>query len=268
MEQLSDLMSLGTICSVALEKKVVMNCQSVQFLGFKHQSNILREKLCSGGDWDSDRRPPPDRKKQRLITDFLWPHTTLEIDCTPAPAVPIVGVSSAGLSSLPKKSYSKVVGGVLPDVDDLPDPIHAENLTKIVIPQDAYEECLLRYRFALVARINFRFISLDEVRKEAVNSWNLKKKVFIKPMGLCYTLFQFEAEKDMTNIWKQSPIKIGRQFIRFQRWKPDFNIHDKTAISKLVWIRFPGLPFEYWHEKILLSMTKAMGRPLDIDKRT
>ncbi|XP_042487274.1 uncharacterized protein LOC122067493 [Macadamia integrifolia] len=211
---------------------------------------------------------PPDRAKQRLITDFLQPRLSFGTGCTPAPAVPIVDVCNTGLSSLPKKSFSKAVGGVLPDVADLPDPIHAGNLTKIVIPQDAYEERLLRYRFALVARINFRFISLDEVRKEAVNSWKLKEKVFIKPMGLGYTLFQFEAEKDMTNIWKQSPIKIGRQFIRFQRWKPDFNIHDNSPISKLVWIRFPGLPFEYWHERILLSMAKAVGRPLDIDKRT
>ncbi|XP_042484053.1 uncharacterized protein LOC122064424 [Macadamia integrifolia] len=169
--------------------------------------------------------------------------------------------------SLPKKSYSKVVGGAFPNVDELPDPIHAGNLTKIVILQDAYEERLLRYRFALVAKINFWYISLDTVRKEVVEAWKLKDRVYISPMGLDYALFQFEFEKDMTNMWKRSPIRIGGQYIRFQRWKPGFNIHERNVVTKLVWIHFPELPFEYWHEKILLSMAKAVGRPLDIDKR-
>ncbi|XP_042487307.1 uncharacterized protein LOC122067525 [Macadamia integrifolia] len=36
----------------------------------------------------------------------------------------------------------------------------------------------------------------------------------------------------------------------------------------MVWIRLPDLPLEYWHEKILLTLAKAVGRPMAIDKHT
>ncbi|XP_042495187.1 uncharacterized protein LOC122074445 [Macadamia integrifolia] len=72
----------------------------------------------------------------------------------------------------------------------------------------------------------------------------------------------------MANVWKRSPFKVYGQPIRFQRWRPDFNMHHRNATTKLVWIHFPELPFEYWHERILCPMAKAVGRHLDIDKRT
>ncbi|XP_042491755.1 uncharacterized protein LOC122071462 [Macadamia integrifolia] len=153
-------------------------------------------------------------------------------------------------------------------VDELPDPVHAGNSTKVIILQEAYEDRLLKYRFALIGRINFRFLSLDDVRREARDSWKLKGKVKMIPMGKGFTIFQFESEHDMAQMWKRSPVKIGGQLVRFQRWRPDFSIHEKLINKVLVWVRFPDLPLEYWHEKVLLTMAKAVGRPVGFDQRT
>ncbi|XP_042484797.1 uncharacterized protein LOC122065041 [Macadamia integrifolia] len=70
----------------------------------------------------------------------------------------------------------------------------------------------------------------------------------------------------MVTIWRRSPVKVRGQLVRFQHWHPDFNIHEKPINKVLVWVRFPELPLEYWHEKVLLTMAKAAGRPLALDQ--
>ncbi|XP_042477728.1 uncharacterized protein LOC122059099 [Macadamia integrifolia] len=72
----------------------------------------------------------------------------------------------------------------------------------------------------------------------------------------------------MSSMWKRGPVKVKGQVIRFQRWRPEFSIHDDHTQNKLVWIHYSELPMEYWHERILLSMAKAFGRPVEIDRRT
>ncbi|XP_042521281.1 uncharacterized protein LOC122094744 [Macadamia integrifolia] len=72
----------------------------------------------------------------------------------------------------------------------------------------------------------------------------------------------------MASMWKRGPIKVKGQIIRFLRWRPEFSIHEDLVQTKLVWIRYPELPIEYWHEKILLSMGKASGHPVEVDRRT
>ncbi|XP_042483498.1 uncharacterized protein LOC122063871 [Macadamia integrifolia] len=96
----------------------------------------------------------------------------------------------------------------------------------------------------------------------------LEGRVALSAMGKGFVLFQFEIESDMLLIWRRSSIKVGGQYVRFQKWRQDFNIHEKQIAIKMVWICFPDLPLEYWHEKIPLTMAKAVRRPMAIDKHT
>ncbi|XP_042482127.1 uncharacterized protein LOC122062570 [Macadamia integrifolia] len=109
---------------------------------------------------------------------------------------------------------------------------------------------------------------MNDIRAEARASWNLKGGMKMAPMGKGYILFQFESEGDMATMWRRSLTRVGNQVIRFQPWKPDFDVHAKNIETKLVWIRFPNLPLKYWHEKILLTMAKAAGRPVALDRCT
>ncbi|XP_042515506.1 uncharacterized protein LOC122089851 [Macadamia integrifolia] len=217
---------------------------------------------------DHDGRPP-DRGRQSLLTDF-WQKkevSSARIGSAPPPP-PLQEDGLEAVAHEKKASYSTIVGGGIPDVDTLPDPFQVGSLTTVIIPQEVYEERLGTFRFALIRRTNFRFVSLDDICQEVKNTWTLKGRIAFAPMSKGFFLLQFEIEADMIMIWKRNIVKVGTQTIRFQRWKRDFNVHEKQAVTKMVWIRFPDLPMEYWHEKILLTMAKAAGRPMAIDRRT
>ncbi|XP_042511167.1 uncharacterized protein LOC122086430 [Macadamia integrifolia] len=229
-------------------------------------------------DHDPGGGRPPDRGRQLRLTDFWKPKLK---DASEAVREESEFQAKEDLNSKVddsrnqkdrgdgvKKTFSTVVGKALPDVEQLPDPIHAGAHTKIIIPQEAYEERLEKFKFALIGRANFKFMSMNDIRKAAGEGWNLKGRISLSPMGKGFILFQFELEGDMSAIWRRNLIKVRGQLIRFQRWKQDFDVHAVNNPTKLVWIRFPGLPLEYWHEKILLTMAKGAGRPVALDRRT
>ncbi|XP_042484213.1 uncharacterized protein LOC122064561 [Macadamia integrifolia] len=169
----------------------------------------------------------------------------------------------------PKKSYARAVGNTSwPIIDSLPKPIEAINIRRIVIPQHNYESKRQMFRFALIGRVNFRLISLDDLHKEARENWKLSKGETMHPLGKGYVIFQFQCEQDKATIWQSSPLMMGEQAIRFQQWKSDFNIHEKQSWSKLVWVRFLDLPLEYWNENVLLSILNVVGHLVGLDRRT
>ncbi|XP_042518589.1 ABC transporter C family member 3-like [Macadamia integrifolia] len=112
---------------------------------------------------DSTKGWPPDCGKQPLIIEYLRPRTApVEIGVGEGQPKEINGGHKERISDDPsnhrpaeKRSYSTVVGKAIPNVGQLPEPIHAGLLTKIIIPQDAYEERLLRFRFTLIGRVIF-----------------------------------------------------------------------------------------------------------------
>ncbi|XP_042494100.1 uncharacterized protein LOC122073569 [Macadamia integrifolia] len=252
-------------------------------------------EVAVGGGSDPPVDRPPDRGKQRRITDFWKPDLRPQRPHSPVsasridPMESLVANSVVRETALPveeatladnngrneknknegkKQSYATVARRTLPDVEDLPEPIHAGSHTKVIIPQEAYEKKLQSFTYALIGRVNFRFLSMDDVRGEPKKAWNLRGKVNLAPLGKGYILFRFELEGDMASIWKREQIKVKGRVIRFQRWLPEFNKHEDHIQTKLVWIRYLELPMEYWHEIFMLSMAKASGRPVAIDKRT
>ncbi|XP_042515410.1 uncharacterized protein LOC122089794 [Macadamia integrifolia] len=142
------------------------------------------------------------------------------------------------------------------------------NKRHVVIPQRDYESKWQNFRFALIGRVNFRLISLDTLRMEAQEKWNLSQGILMHLLGKGYIIFQFQCQGDKVAVWRRSPVRVREQVIRFHHWKPDFNIHEKQSLTKLVWIRFLDLPLEYWHKNILLSIAKVVGHPVALDRQT
>ncbi|XP_042515204.1 uncharacterized protein LOC122089521 [Macadamia integrifolia] len=210
---------------------------------------------------------PENRRNGEEADDDGGAHEDLDRGPAPQATMAMGGVKSDALRS--NRSYAKAVGNASrPVIDSLPEPIQAGKIRRIIIPQWDYESKRQSFRFALIGRVNFRALSLDALRKEAADKWNLSQRVTMHPLGNGFVIFQFQREGDKVAVWRRSPMKIGSQLIRFQHWKLDFNIHVKQTWSKLIWIRFPDLPLEYWHENVLLSIAKVVGRPVALDHHT
>ncbi|XP_026455412.1 uncharacterized protein LOC113356472 [Papaver somniferum] len=56
--------------------------------------------------------------------------------------------------------------------------------------------------------------------------------------------------------------------LRLIEWDPGFDADKQPTSRATVWVKFPGLPMEFWVEKYLLAMGKSLGTPIVADTRT
>ncbi|XP_042485063.1 uncharacterized protein LOC122065331 [Macadamia integrifolia] len=145
---------------------------------------MVEERCSEGGDMDNGDRETLDRG--------------------PPPQGPEVNA--------PPLFYARAVGlASCPAIDSLPEPIQAGNITRIVIPQNDYEAKRQNFRFALIGRVNFRLLSLDDLHQEARDNWRLSQGVVMHPLGKGYVIFQFRCEGDKAAIWRRTPLHaVGR----------------------------------------------------------
>ncbi|ERN16245.1 hypothetical protein AMTR_s00063p00124190 [Amborella trichopoda] len=144
------------------------------------------------------------------------------------------------LQATEKRSYTQALGKLL-NIDGLPNPIHGRKIVRVKIPWRAYEEQLVKQKFALIDRLKLRNLAIENLKKYVRENWKWIDRVALIELRKGFILFRFNSEADLTSIWRRGPYRIEGQLLSFQRWQPDFNVNQNTSHA-LQWIRFPDLP--------------------------
>ena len=53
-----------------------------------------------------------------------------------------------------------------------------------------------------------------------------------------------------------------------QPWSPSFNAADKTVGSVVAWVRFPGMPIQYYNKSVLRAISEVVGKFIRVDYNT
>ncbi|CAN1121856.1 hypothetical protein LINPERHAP2_LOCUS1027, partial [Linum perenne] len=83
----------------------------------------------------------------------------------------------------------------------------------------------------------------------------------------CY-LVRFEEEKDYFNALTGGPWMIFDHYLVVQQWDPSFRVSTKLPSKMVVWVRFPHLPIQLYHNQILTSLGNLIGRTIKMDHNT
>ncbi|KAL7243796.1 hypothetical protein ACSBR1_016088 [Camellia fascicularis] len=57
-------------------------------------------------------------------------------------------------------------------------------------------------------------------------------------------------------------------YLTVRRWEHDFKPSESGEVATALWVRFPQLPIEYYNEKVLFHVAKAIRKPLKVDLNT
>jgi hypothetical protein len=83
-----------------------------------------------------------------------------------------------------------------------------------------------------------------------------------------YFLVHFTSKGDQYRALTEGPWMIYDHYLSVSKWSPDFN-PAKNKIEKMaVWVRFSGLPIEYYDKKILNGIGNRIGKTVKVDKNT
>lgn len=62
--------------------------------------------------------------------------------------------------------------------------------------------------------------------------------------------------------------KVENQTIRFTQWTEEFDPDGQRSTNVLLWVRFPELKQQFSDYEVLMTLGKALGTPIGIEKRT
>ncbi|XP_026378691.1 uncharacterized protein LOC113273140 [Papaver somniferum] len=71
----------------------------------------------------------------------------------------------------------------------------------------------------------------------------------------------------MNLIWN-GDWEVESQELKLRKWEPNFNPESQRTSMAYVWVQLPGLSIQYWKDKILMNIGKALGRPIKFDETT
>lgn len=113
-----------------------------------------------------------------------------------------------------------------------------------------------------------RSISFRVLEEKIHKLCNPKGEISLVDLGMGYFLVKFSASEDLNFALEEGPWVIFGHYLTMRFWTPDFNPSAATIDATNVWVRFPGLPIEYYHTRILMALGNAVGKAVRSDVKT
>ncbi|KAL7262125.1 hypothetical protein ACSBR1_000500 [Camellia fascicularis] len=84
-------------------------------------------------------------------------------------------------------------------------------------------------------------------------------------IGNGFFIVKFDMIEDYTKVYTSGPWIVLDHYVTVRKWQQDFKSDDAEEDTTTIWVRFPNLPIEYYNEKVLFHIAKALGVPLKVD---
>ncbi|CAN0880706.1 hypothetical protein LINGRAHAP2_LOCUS13806 [Linum grandiflorum] len=81
-------------------------------------------------------------------------------------------------------------------------------------------------------------------------------------------LASFEDPNDYFHALSGGPWTILGHYLTAFAWDPLFRVSDDLRPRMVVWIRFPILPYQYYHRDVLVGLENLVGKNVRPDPRT
>ncbi|XP_026378409.1 uncharacterized protein LOC113272828 [Papaver somniferum] len=163
-----------------------------------------------------------------------------------------------GKKTLPTTSY---------DLSSLPNPTVKEGKPSVIIPEDFYKEGCEIWKFSLIGGLDFNDLNFIDVKKTFESQWHLGDgRVHFIPMVRGFFIIKLKSQEDKDKLFDAEAWIVEHQKLSLLEWYPSFDPQRQKTSHASVWVKFPGLPMEFWLEKTLLSMAKSLGTPIVVDK--
>ncbi|XP_026459817.1 uncharacterized protein LOC113360529 [Papaver somniferum] len=144
---------------------------------------------------------------------------------------------------------------------------HVEECPSIDLIDNNSEDRYDVWKFSLIGRLDFFRIKFVDVVISLKNQWKLTCSCKMIPLGKGFFTIKLENMEDKNSI-KAGKWEVADRVLRVRNWMPNFRPENQSTSSTMVWVHYPGLSFEYWDEKTLFTISRAIGTPVKVDEVT
>ncbi|CAN1336770.1 hypothetical protein LINPERPRIM_LOCUS37290 [Linum perenne] len=98
--------------------------------------------------------------------------------------------------------------------------------------------------------------------------WAKKGNIQVSDVGFGLYTVRFETVADYERVMSRGPWMINDHYVVIKEWRPYFRLEETFLSTLRVWVRLPGLRFEYFDSSILKIIGDHIGRTVCIDHTT
>ncbi|XVF00260.1 hypothetical protein REPUB_Repub03eG0269800 [Reevesia pubescens] len=231
--------------------------------------------------------PPTQREEEMLVRDrgAKRDRAALEEITNTVPAIDMdpqvfTGAGNGGnkssyLSKLMNRIEHHSVdqmeeGEIPPEAYDSEDDTFDENHEGpcILLSKEDKRRIRSPWKNTLIVKLLGRSISYMYLCNRVKQLWSLVGDFQAVDLDNGYYCFRFNNVTDYNHVLLGGPWVIANHYLTVRRWTPCFRSEEATIDTVAAWIRFPGMPLEFYDNEVLKKMGNIIGQTLMIDRNT
>ncbi|XP_057426143.1 uncharacterized protein LOC130719539 [Lotus japonicus] len=132
----------------------------------------------------------------------------------------------------------------------------------------SYEAICKPFEACLVVQLLGKSIGYKALCEKLRFLWKPVGGFEVRDLHHGYFLIQFDLTEDRERAMVGAPWMIYDHYLAVKPWTPDFVAANSKISTTAVWIRIPGLGFQFYEESILVTLASAVGTPIRVDMNT
>ncbi|WJX44958.1 hypothetical protein P8452_31879 [Trifolium repens] len=124
------------------------------------------------------------------------------------------------------------------------------------------------WRRGLIVKLVGRKVGYKALETRLKQMWVRKGVINIIDLSHDYFLVNFTSKEDQYRALTLGPWMIYDHYLSVSKWSPDFNPTTDRIEKMAVWVRFSGIPIEYYDKNILSIIGNRIGRTIKVDRNT
>ncbi|XP_026420057.1 uncharacterized protein LOC113316038 [Papaver somniferum] len=149
------------------------------------------------------------------------------------------------------------------DLSSLPIPTVKEGKLAVVLPELFYLEGCDIWKFTLIGSLDLKGVNFQDVKNNLEEQWQLGQgRVQFVPMNRGFFTIKLQSQDDKDKLLNVKAWFFDHQKLNLIEWFPGFDADKQRTSHASMWVKFPGLPLEFWIEKTLLAIAKSLGTPI------
>jgi hypothetical protein len=138
----------------------------------------------------------------------------------------------------------------------------------ILLSQKEESRIYRPWKRGVIVKMLGRKIGYKALENRLKQMWVRSGVINIVDLGNDYFLVTFTSKEDQYHAMMNGPWLIYDHYLTVREWTPNFNPSDDHIEKVAVWVRFSGLPIEYYDAKVLTFIGNRIGRTVKVDRNT
>ena len=119
----------------------------------------------------------------------------------------------------------------------------------------------------VIVKLLGRSIGYKALRSCIVSMWKPEGEIQIIDLDNGYYLVSFDHNDRIIALTK-GPWTILGHYLTVEPWSPSFKPEENFPSTTVVWVRLPGMPFEYYHKSTLEAIVSVLGDLIKVHFKT